>query len=109
MFKIDPAPTFAHTVSISKPGSDVPLRLPLVFKHKTKKQFDEWVASAAANDAEFLAEAIHGWGDEVQDAYGHPLVFCLETLALLLDAYPAAATEIYLAYRRQLHEARAKN
>lgn len=115
-FRLNPAPLFAAVVQLTVPGSADTAALSLTFKHQGRKALDAWVrrpgqiaeGAAALNDAEYLAEVVAGW-DGVQDAAGEPLPFTPAAFADLLDAYPAAGTEIFSAYVKALTESRAKN
>ena len=110
MFKINPAPTFTCPVAISVPGSEQPQTLTLTFRHKGLRELEAWRARAAekASDTEYLAEVIEGWSG-VFDGNDLAVPYTRESLAALLDAFPSASVEIFIAYVRQLRDARAKN
>ena len=110
MFRINPAPTFAATVQLTLPGGSEQAPLSLVFKHRGKKALASWVAGAgeAADDAVFLGHVIESWLGVVDDN-GAEVAFSPARLSELLDAYPAAGSEIYLAYLAALTEGRTKN
>jgi hypothetical protein len=110
MFKINPSPTFTLTVRLSVPGSDADAPLTFTFRHKGARDLSRWLQSAASrgSDAEFLGEVIADWSGVVDES-GAAVPYSQETLAALLDAYPASASELVLAYRGQLADARAKN
>ena len=115
-FKLNPAPQFAAAVQLTVPGQADTAVLSLTFRHQGRKALDAWVkrpsqiadGAPALNDAEYLAEVIVGW-DGVLDGQGGPLPFSPTAFAELLDAYPAAGTEIFTAYVKALTESRAKN
>jgi hypothetical protein len=54
------------------------------------------------SDAEALAEIVSDWS-------GVDEKFSRDALGVLLDNYPAAAGELFDAFRKELLEARAKN
>ena len=103
MFKITPKPKFNTTVQLSVPGSDKPAAITVEFKHLSKSGLKEYFAGLdGKSDADALAEIITGW-------QGVDLEFSPEALGQLLDNYPAAAGELFEAFRRELMEARRKN
>lgn len=106
-FKLTPSPTFKFAVQIREPGGDTFRTLPLVGKHKSRKDLKAWIESAPGRaDDEFLADALVGW--EVVDDAGQPVPFSREALATLIDTWPTAGDDIYQAYLRELTEARKK-
>ena len=120
MFKIIPNPTFTCPVPLSVPGVDKPLAITITFKHKSRRELADYQARAVAvamaaegEDApllyvDYVAEIIDTWAG-VGDAAGKPLPYSRETLAQLLEAYPASGPEIVRTYTRQLSHARAGN
>lgn len=110
MFRIDPKPTFSCEVRLSVPGSDVGAPIGVTFRHKGARALQDYFRRAKdlPDDATYLAEVIQDWSG-VEDADGAPVPFSFEALAKLLDAFPAAGTELLMVYRRQLQDARAKN
>jgi hypothetical protein len=110
MFKLNPNPTFTCTVRLSVPGSDASAPITFTFRHKGARDLRRWLSSAAqsADDVDFLDEVIESWSGVVSED-GSAVPYSKETLAVLLDAYPASAAELVLAYRSQLVDARAKN
>lgn len=109
MFKLDPCPEFTAEVQLTRPGEAKPGTLRLRFRHKTRKQFKAWMASAAGReDPDYLLDVLLGW-EGMADADGKPIEFSREALEQLLDAFPAAGQEIFVAYGRELHESRAGN
>lgn len=103
MFKINPNPTFKATVLLSVPGADKPASITVEFKHLAKSALRDYFAGLdGKSDAEALATVITGW-------QGVDAEFSVDALALLLDNYPAAAGELFEAFRRELLEARRKN
>jgi hypothetical protein len=106
MFKLKPNPTFKSVVTIPTPGVPSGTRLPLVFRHKTKKEFLEFYTTltgdAVKSDVDVVFELVAGWED-VEVEYNK------QNLEELLDNYPAAALAIMDAYRVELLEARVKN
>lgn len=110
MFKIIPNPTFTATVALSAPGSDRAGEITFTFRHKTARELAAWNGRAATadGDAAFLDEVIEAWAGVVGEGDA-PVPYSRGALAQLLDNFPAAGSEIYLAYSRQLRDARAKN
>ncbi len=120
MFRIVPNPTFTCDVPLSIAGEDKPRSIKVTFKHLTRRGLAEFqaravdVAMAAGADGgealyvDYVHEIIDTWAGVV-DADGKPLPYTRETLALLLDAYPAAGAEIVRRYTYQLSHARAGN
>ena len=103
MFKLNPDPTFRASVALSVPGSEQPATLAVDFKHLPKSALRDYFSGLEGkSDAEALGAIIAGW-DGVDTDYSP------EALALLLDNYPAAAAELFEAYRRELLDARRKN
>lgn len=108
MFRLTPNPTFTADVKVTVPGADAQAVLTLTFRHKGRKALKAWIEGAAERpDAEFLDEVIESWRG-VETATG-AVAYSRETLAELLDAYPAAGGEIFDAYLRALTRAREKN
>lgn len=110
MFKLVPNPIFTVTVALSVPGEATPQRLALTCRHKPRDALREWIAtaSAQAQDADFLGEVVEGWSGVVGED-GQAIACTRQTLAALLNNYPAAGREIFEAYIKELSESRAKN
>lgn len=103
MFKITPNPTFTIKVSLSVPGETKPSAVDVEFKHLSRKALKTYFETLEGKeDADALAEIIVGWK-------GMDVPFGKESLDALVDNYPAAAGEIFEAFRRELMEARTKN
>lgn len=103
MFKINPDPTFRVSVAISVPGSDKPQTIAVDFKHLPKSALRDYFTSLdGKSDAEALGAIVTGWSGVDTD-------YSAEALATLLDNYPAAAGELFDAYRRELLDASRKN
>lgn len=102
-FKLQPNPTFRVAVPISVPGETKSPEIVIEYRFLGKKAVADYFRSIGGkSDAEALAGLIAGW--EGVDAEYSP-----EALAQLLDNYPAAATDLFEAYRRELLEAKRKN
>lgn len=111
MFSIIPNPTFDTDVRITRPGEAEPGTITFTFKHLGNRECKGWVARAAddhTNDASWLAEVITGWAGPA-NAAGTAVAYSVEALNQVLNAFPAAGSEIYLAYLRARLESRAKN
>lgn len=107
MFKIIPNPTFPADVEISTPVGTATLKLE--FKHIGKEGLKKLHGIAETKaDIETLVEFVVGWS-EVFDADGNPVAFSADTLAKLIDSYPAAPYEIYRAYLKAASGVRTKN
>lgn len=103
MLKLIPEPRLRVPVLITVPGAEAPAKIEIEFKYLTKTTLGEYFAGYRDRpDVEALGHLILGWSD-VDGPYS------LENLALLLDAYPAAAGEIMTAYTAALLESRVKN
>lgn len=103
MFKLTPDPTFRASVAITVPGEEQPETIAVDFKHLPKSALRDYFASLdGKSDADALGAIIAGWSGVDTD-------YSAEALALLLDNYPAAAAEMFEAYRRELLDARRKN
>ena len=103
MFKLNPNPTFTAKVPLSIPGESKRATVDVEFKHLSRKAIQEFFQNLEGKtDAESLAEIIVSWK-------GIDAAYSAETLATLLDNYPAAGRELFEAFRLELMEARAKN
>lgn len=103
MFKIVPKTTFSAEVSLSVPGEAKPATITVDFKHLSKKAIKAYFENLEGKtDAEALGEIIAGWS-------GVDAPYSAESLEMLIDNYPAAAGELFEAFRRELIEARRKN
>ena len=103
MFKITPKTTFTAAVELSVPGETKLAAITVEFRHLAKSAIREFFENLdGKSDAEALGAIIAGW-EGVDTPYSP------EALATLLDNYPAAAGELFGAFRRELLEARAKN
>lgn len=101
MFKLDPNPTFPSDVKITEPGGGQ-LPLKVVFRHMTKSEFKAWEA-LPQDDLVMALDLVESSPDV------HEGTTLKDFLTKLLENYPAAALDIYLTYRRELFESRAKN
>lgn len=109
VFRLQPSPTFEGVAQIVVPGADKAHPLRLVFRHKGRRELLAWHDSATTRlDAELLCEVVAGWSG-VSDQAGADVPYSTEAFAALLDAYPAAASNIYDAYMEALKGARRKN
>lgn len=103
MFKLQTNPTFKAKVGISVAGQARPAEIEAEFKYLSKAAIAAYFDQLAGkSDAEALAEILVGWS-------GVDAPYSAEALALLLDSYPAAATDLFDAFRRELIEAKRKN
>ncbi len=98
---LNAAPTFQAKVGIPVAGGDA-VDVLFTFKHRTKKQLDEFVQSRAdKTDAESFLDMVLGW--DLEDP------FTPGNAELLLDNYIGAAVATYRAYLKALVEGKQKN
>lgn len=103
MFKIQPNPTFKTKVGISVPGQAKPAEIEVEFNYFTRKALRDYFDHISGKeDVEALGEIIVGWS-------GVDVPYSPEALAELLDNYPAAAGDLFEAFRREVLEAKRKN
>jgi len=110
MISLNPAPTFPADVDITEPGATDTLKVAFVFKHKGRKELDEFISRPAKakeagqelKDPEYLGEIVVAWP-------GVDAPFTPENFATFLEQRPASGHEIYRAYLRALTESRVKN
>jgi hypothetical protein len=94
-------PKFPARVDIPVAGSE-PVTVEFTFKHRTKKQLGEFMASRSGKtDVECILEMCSGWEmDDLFDAYN---------VELLIENYGGAALAIYRTYLDQLTKVKAGN
>ena len=98
---LNPAPTFKAKVGIPVAGGAA-VDVEFTFRHRTKKQLEEFVKSRAdQSDVDSFLAMVVGW--ELEDEFGPVAV------ELLLDNYIGAAVATYRTYLRELVEGKAKN
>lgn len=103
MFKLKPNPTFKTKVAISVAGEKRQPEIEVEYKYLNKDGVKDYFEHLQGKtDAEALAEIVVGWSG-VEEAYSP------EALAMLVDNYPAAAADLFEAFRRELLEAKRKN
>lgn len=103
MFKLTPNPTFTAKVPLSVPGQDKPANVDIEFKHLSRPKIKTYFEGLEGKtDTDALGEIIIGWKGIDED-------YSPEALQELLDNYPAAAGELFEAFRKELMEARRKN
>lgn len=101
-FDLNPAPTFRATVQITQPGGGH-RPLELVFRHKTRKQLNAFLADTDQTNEAMVAEIV----DAVPDL---PAGMTVEQFfEQLWENFPASPLDIYLGYVRELQESRRKN
>jgi hypothetical protein len=109
VFKLQPAPTFHTKVGLSVPGIERPFDISMEFRHKTADAYIDWVKRSinrAAVDA--LHEVVVSWAGVVDEG-GASVAYSHSALATLLNNYPPAKEEIYIAYQVELTKAKEKN
>lgn len=100
-FDLNPSPTFVATVKVTVPGRPA-APLNVRFRHKDTDQYAEFI-NRPQPDREMVAEIVDSVLDKPIDMTD------AQFLDVLLAKYPAAALDIYVTYRRELGESRAKN
>lgn len=105
MFKLQPKPTFKCQVSIPSPDGEG--KLTVVFKHKGKKDLQEFFKSLTEGDN--LREDADALMDLMDSWEGVDAEFSRDNLETLLDNYPGAAAAFMTAYSKALNEGRTKN
>lgn len=109
MLKIVADPTFAGHADITDLGADAPVRIHVVWKHKTVEQLSAWFESNRDKPAaDALMEIVADCPDLANGA-GESIPFSRDALAVLLANRAAAVSEITSAYMTQLTESRIKN
>lgn len=112
MFKVTPNPTFKAAVEIPVPGGE-PQKLPLVFKHKGKKEVAEFNdAMLKAGNEQDKAKGLQAEADllySIIDSWEADVEFNRENFDLLLDQYMAASSAIYETYLVELFGAKRGN
>lgn len=103
MLKRNPNPTFTTPVGISIAGQKAPTEITVEFKYLSKSQARAFYDGLGGKDD---ATAL---GEIIVNIEGYEVPFAQGGLADLLEAYPAAATDLYEAFRRELLEAKRKN
>ena len=103
MLKLQPNPTFKVKIAISVAGEQ---RLPVIeveYRYLTREGVQEYFENLRGKtDAESLAAIVVGWS-------GVDAAYSPEALAALLNSYPAAAADLFEAFRKELLEAKRKN
>lgn len=111
MFSIDPSPTFASQVKLTRPGDAPAGQITITWRHMGREQLREWLdamADSSLSDVDGLLKAIAGW-DGVVDKLDQTVEFSRAALARLLDAYQTAGAELVRAYVTALTESRLGN
>lgn len=103
MFKLQSNPTFRVRVGISVAGQSRPAEIDVEYRYLSKSEIKTYFDGIQSkDDADALSEIIVGWSG-VDAAYSR------EALDTLLGNYPAAASDLFDAFRRELLEAKRKN
>lgn len=98
---ISAAPTFKAMVAIPVAGGES-VEVEITFKHRTKLQLDEFVASCAdKTDAETFMEMASGWEFAEE--------FSADTVKTMTQNYMGAGLATYRVYLDELVKAKAKN
>lgn len=109
MIKLIPSPTFEATVLLTVAGESEPLKLAMVFNHKTADEAGQWfAANHERSAADALDELIVSWSGVMGDD-GKLVEYSKAALETLLQNYRPAANEIVRAWQKELTESRVKN
>ena len=99
--KLIAEPTFPARVEVPLAGGAV-AEVVMTFKHRTRTQLDEYIASRAGKtDVESFMEIVSGW--DLEDE------FTAANVELLLENHIGAALAVYKTYLKELVGAREKN
>lgn len=104
MFKLKADPIFKAKVDIPVAGGD-PQSINLHFKHRTKKELNDWISSErmkTLNDLDFLMDVVMGWDDADEP-------FSREALETLIENHMAAPDVIRDKYLSELAKGRVGN
>ena len=102
-FKLEPNPTFRATAEISQPGEGAePLRLPLIFRHMSRKQYDAEIVEAKLSVDDAVRRLVVGW--EVPG-----VEFTAERLDKLMDDQAPGSGEIFATWLKESRESKRKN
>lgn len=103
MLKLTPNPTFKTNVQITIPGSDLPVKIEVTFRHKNKDKLKAFLEGMTGRpDDEILDEVIESW-------QGPDEAYSKEALQKLLLNYPASGPELLHGYIEAQAESRRKN
>lgn len=98
-------PTFKATVGIPVPGVTVPSPVEFVFKHRTKTALAAWREGINLEPdgvtVEHVMDMASGW--DLEDPFGP------ESVATMLEAYPASGIVILVRYMQEMTDARLGN
>ena len=114
MLKLNPDPTFTDDVEITVPGQKEPGTIPMTFKYRSRKEYQEFLESLEEKKSdkgkvtrkektfvEAFPEFVLGWGLEEE--------FCQKNIEIFLNNYPVAYQEIFTFYSKMLLVSRVKN
>lgn len=101
MFKLRADPTFSKEVAFPVAGGDS-VNVALTFKHRTKKELNDWVAGSKdrTDEASFM-DMVQGW--DIDEP------FTKENVAILLQHHIGVALATYQVYIEELTRHREKN
>lgn len=108
--KLVAEPTFIAKVGIPVAGGP-PVDVLMTFKHRTRKQWDEWIAAAkasAADEAVVLDDEVKSFMDVVV-GWDLEEAFNAENVALLLQNYYGAGHAAVRVYSAELWNNNIKN
>jgi len=103
VFKLEPNPTFRCKIHIPVPGTAKGVPIEFEFRHKAKTTLQAYIEEAkTGEEVALLEEVIVGWS-------GVDAEYSRDSLALLLNNFPAAGAAILAGYVRELADARLGN
>jgi hypothetical protein len=111
-FKLKADPTFKQKVGIPSHGDLGPVEIEFTFKHRTKSELDEFLATIDAavekggylgieSDINYVQQVASGW--ELTDEFNQ------ENIRLLLENYMGAAGAISNVYLTTLYQVKVGN
>lgn len=106
VIKLNPDPTFKAAIGVSVAGQPVPVPVDFEFKYfpaDEREAFFKKLDADGASIAETLEQLIVGWGKQIDT------VFSVESLRQFLRNYPAAGSDIWLGYLREVGGSKVKN
>lgn len=100
-FKLKPDPTFEAIAEISQPGDVEPLRLPLVFRHMTRTQYEAEIVEPKLSVDDAVRRLVVGW--KVDEP------FTPERFNEFLDDFVPASQDIFRTWLKESRESKRKN
>lgn len=111
MFKLQANPTFKAVVAITRAGDDKPGLIEFEFNNLRRKEFDAlWaeVREEKITELDAVMKIVKTWNTQHPE-HGVDAAFTREAMDELIDMFPAAASEIVVAFRKAQNESKRKN